>query len=625
MAAILARAHLGRAWYRAAASEENAAPCGVPPAAPRSPSGSRGSARLGSGELRRGALEVTRHDIVLVGGGAAGLRAAIAAAEAWPEARIAMVSKVYPMRSHTVSAEGGAAGVIGDDDSLDLHAYDTLKGSDVLADQDMVERFVEEASGELTQLEHWGCPWSREPDGRVAVRAFGGMSVKRTWFATDKTGFHMLHALFQTSLKYDQIERYDESFATRLLTDGDRVCGVAGLDIRTGELKAHLGKAVILCTGGGGRIFPFTTNAAIKTGDGMALAYRAGVPLKDMEFVQYHPTGLPGTGILITEASRGEGGHLYNAKGERFLVEHDHGVGDKAELGPRDMLSRAIIREMQDGRAFDGPYGQYVHLDLRHLGQQQIDKKLPFVRELARDYIGVDPVHDPIPVRPVVHYMMGGVDTDIEGATRKPGLFAAGEVASVTINGANRLGSNSLTECLVFGRRAARAAVAFAREAPDPSQATIDEQARAEGQRILNLRNKTGGEKISVLRREMNAAMESGCGVFREGGTIKATVEKIAELKGRYSDIGLEDRSVIFNTETLAALELANMPAGAEAVAMAALDRRESRGAHTRTDFETRNDQDFLKHTLVEFAPEGPRISYSPVTITRWQPEERKY
>ena len=570
-------------------------------------------------------MEVIRHDIVLVGGGAAGLRAAIAAAEAWPEASIGMVSKVYPMRSHTVSAEGGAAAAIADDDSLELHIYDTVKGSDFLADQDVVERFVEEAPRELTQLEHWGCPWSREPDGTVAVRAFGGMSVKRTWFATDKTGFHMLHALFQTSLKYDRIERHDESFATRLLVDGDRVCGVAALEIRTGELKAHVGKAVILCTGGAGRIFPFTTNASIKTGDGMALAYRAGVSLKDMEFVQYHPTGLPGTGILITEASRGEGGHLYNAEGERFLVTHDHGVGDKAELGPRDMLSRAIIREMQAGRAFDGPYGQYVHLDLRHIGEKQIDKKLPFVRELARDYVGVDPVHKPIPVRPVVHYMMGGVDTDIEGATRKPGLYAAGEVAAVTINGANRLGSNSLTECLVFGRRAGLAAVAFAREAPEPSQRAVDEQVRAEGQRIENLRNKTGGEKLSVLRREMNLAMESGCGVFREEDTMKATVQKIAELKGRYRDVGLEDRSKIFNTETVAALELGNMLDVAEAVATAALDRRESRGAHTRTDFETRNDQEFLKHTLVEFAPEGPRLSYSPVTITRWQPEERKY
>ncbi len=570
-------------------------------------------------------MEVTRYDIVLVGGGAAGLRAAIAAAEASPGARIAMVSKVYPMRSHTVSAEGGAAAVTGADDSLDMHAYDTLKGSDFLADQDVVERFVEEAPGELTQLEHWGCPWSREPDGRVAVRAFGGMSIKRTWFASDKTGFHMLHALFQTSLKYEQIVRLDESFATRLLTDGDRVCGVAALDIRSGEMRALLGGSVMLCTGGAGRIFPFTTNGSIMTGDGMALAYRAGVPLKDMEFVQYHPTGLPGTGILITEASRGEGGHLINAEGERFLVTYDHGVGDKAELGPRDMLSRAIIREMEAGRSFSGPYGNYVHLDLRHLGEKKIDERLPFVRELARNYVGVDPVHAPIPVRPVVHYMMGGIDTDAEGVTRKPGLFAAGETACVTINGANRLGSNSLTECLVFGRRAGLAAVSFAKDAPDVSDSSVREQIDAEARRIESLRGKTGGEKISQIRREMNEAMENGCGVFREEGTIKATAAKIAELRGRYADIGLEDRSKVFNTEIVAALELGNMLDAAEAVANAALLRRESRGAHTRTDFETRNDQEYLKHSLVYFAPEGPRVEYSPVTLTRWQPEERKY
>ncbi len=570
-------------------------------------------------------MEIIRHDIVLVGGGGAGLSAALAAVEVWPDASIAMISKVYPMRSHTVSAEGGAAAATGPDDSLELHAYDTLKGSDFLADQDVVERFVEEAPAELTRLEHWGCPWSREPDGRVALRAFGGMSVKRTWFAADKTGFHMLHALFQTSLKYDQIVRFDESFATRLLVDEERVCGVAALDVRTGQTRALLGRAVILATGGGGRIFPFTTNASIKTGDGMALAYRAGVPLKDMEFVQYHPTGLPGTGILITEASRGEGGHLVNSEGERFLLTHDHGVGDKAELGPRDMLSRAIIREFEAGRAFKGPYGEYVHLDLRHLGEAKIDKSLPFVRELARDYIGVDPVYAPIPVRPVVHYMMGGVDTDGEGATVKPGLFAAGETAAVSINGANRLGSNSLTECLVFGRRAGRSAVAFCKDAPDPNESAVREQAEHEVRRIETLRGKPGGEKIAQLRREMNQAMESGCGVFRDETSIKSTVDKIADLRGRYADIGLEDRSVVFNTEIVQALELGNMLDTAEAVASAALVRRESRGAHTRTDYETRNDQEYLKHSLVYFAPEGPRVEYAPVTITRWQPEERKY
>ena len=570
-------------------------------------------------------MDVIRHDIVLVGGGGAGLRAAIAAVEASPEISVCCVSKLYPMRSHTVSAEGGAAAVVGSDDSLDLHAYDTLKGSDFLADQDVVERFVEECPAELTQLEHWGCPWSREPDGRVAVRAFGGMSVKRTWFASDKTGFHMLHALFQTSMKYERIVRLDEYFVTKLLVDAGRVCGVAALDIRGGEMKAVLGRAVIVCTGGGGKVFPFTTNAAVKTGDGMALAYREGVPLKDMEFVQYHPTGLPGTGILITEASRGEGGHLYNKDGERFLVTRDYGVGDKAELGPRDMLSRAIIREMQAGRAFEGSYGQYVHLDLRHLGEKMIDRKLPFVRELARNYVGVDPVHEPIPVRPVVHYMMGGIDTDVDAATVMPGLYAAGETAAVSINGANRLGSNSLTECLVFGRRAGESAARFAGEAGEGNESVLVEQAKAEAGRLDALRAKPGGEKISQIRREMNSAMEAGCGVFRDQASMDATVQTMAELKGRYADIGLSDRSRVFNTEIVQAMELRNMLDVAEAVAFTASKRPESRGAHTRTDFTARDDQEYLKHSMLEFSPSGPRLSHKDVTLTRWKPEERKY
>src|SRR5881398_3244563 len=337
---------------------------------------------------------MSAHDIVIVGGGGAGLRAAIAASEVSSKLSIALVSKVYPMRSHTVSAEGGTAAVLRDFDSLDLHAKDTIFGSDFMADQDAVEAFVKEAPGELIQLEHWGCPWSRDPDGRVSVRAFGGMSVDRTCFAADKTGFHMLHSLFQTSLKYDKIVRYDEFYATSLLVDDGKVRGVTAINIYNGRLEAITGKAVILCTGGGGRIFPFTTNAAIKTGDGMAMAYRAGVPLKDMEFVQYHPTGLPGTGILMTEASRGEGGHLVNKEGRRFLEDY---IPSKMELGPRDILSRALMEEIEKGHAFEGPYGHYVHLDVRHLGEKKIDEKLPFVRELTRKFVGIDPVYEPIP------------------------------------------------------------------------------------------------------------------------------------------------------------------------------------------------------------------------------------
>src|SRR5579863_1732077 len=402
-------------------------------------------------------LDISSHDIVLVGGGGAGLRAAIAVAEENPNLSVAVVSKVYPMRSHTVSAEGGAAAVVGADDSLEEHCYDTISGGDWLCDQDAVEAFVNEAPEELLRMEHWGCPWSREPNGRIAVRPFGGMKKMRTWFAADKTGFHMLHTLFQTSLKYPAVTRYDEYFATRLLVDDGRVQGVVAIELTTGKIQAITAKAVILCTGGCGRVFRFTTNAAIKTGDGMSLAYRAGVPLKDMEFVQYHPTGLPFTGILITEAARAEGGYLVNKDGYRYLQDYNLGtptpkpVLRSMELGPRDRLSQAFVKEQEKGRTIEGPYGPVVHLDLRHLGEKLINSKLPFVRELCTKYQNVDPVHEMISVRPVIHYMMGGVSTDINGATPLPGLYAAGEAACVSINGANRLGSNSLVELLVFG------------------------------------------------------------------------------------------------------------------------------------------------------------------------------
>ena len=580
-------------------------------------------------------MEIIKTDVAIVGAGGAGLRAAIALAEADPKLRIALISKVYPMRSHTCAAEGGAAGVIKSDDSLDLHFNDTVGGGDWLCDQDAVEYFINEAPKELIQLEHWGCPWSREPNGSVAVRPFGGMKIKRTWFAADKSGFHILHTLFQTSLKYPSIQRFDEYYATDLLVDDGRCQGLTALEIRSGQMKQFQAGAVIIAAGGAGRMFPFTTNGAIKTGDGMALAYRAGVPLKDMEFVQYHPTGLPNNGILLTEGCRGEGGILVNKHGRRYL--QDYGMGPETpvgqpvlktmELGPRDRLSQSFWHEQKKGNTVSTTWGDCVLLDMRHLGEKKINERLPLVRDLCISYLGMDPVKEPIPIRPVVHYMMGGIHTDINAATPLPGLFAAGECACVSINGANRLGSNSLTELLVFGRRAALSAIAHVQSGlPASKDSVLAAQAQDAQGRIRALFDKSGKESISGLRKEMMQTMEDNVGIYRTGEELATACDKIAELRQRFANIELTDKTNVYNTDLLQALELGSMLDCAEAVTVGARDRKESRGAHQRLDYTERDDQNLLKHSLAYYHPkEPPRIDYLDVVITKSKPGVRDY
>ncbi len=580
-------------------------------------------------------MEIVTTDVVIIGAGGAGLRAAIALAETDPKLSVALISKVYPMRSHTCAAEGGAAGVIKKDDSFDLHFDDTVGGGDWLSDQDCVEYFVHEAPKELTQLEHWGCPWNREADGSVAVRPFGGMKKQRTWFAADKSGFHILHTLFQTTLQFPSIQRFDEYFALDLLVDDGRCQGVTAMEMRSGMIKQFHAKSVIICGGGAGRIFPFSTNGAIKTGDGMALAYRAGVPLKDMEFVQYHPTGLPNTGSLLTEACRGEGGVLLNKNGRRYL--QDYGMGPETplgkpqlktmELGPRDRVSQAYWHELQKGNTVTTPWGECVMLDMRHLGEKYIDERLPLVRELGIAYLGVDIVKDAIPIRPVVHYMMGGISTNTKAATQLPGLFAAGECACVSLNGANRLGSNSLVELLVFGKSAALSAIAHMQGLPKPNTTALQARANESQARVRELFSRTDGtESMSGLRKEMMDTMEKNAGLYREEIGLKEAVAKIAELRQRYNKVVLHDKSNVFNTDLFQVLELGSMLDCAEALTVSALARKESRGAHQRLDYVERDDKTFLRHSMAYYqGQQAPRLDYLDVVITKSPPGVRDY
>jgi fumarate reductase flavoprotein subunit len=521
-------------------------------------------------------METFKADVAIVGAGGAGLRAAIAVAEADPTLTIALISKVYPMRSHTVAAEGGAAAVTQAHDSLEAHFHDTVAGGDWLCEQDVVEFFVGQAHEEMVQMEHWGCPWSRTPDGHANVRAFGGMKIERTWFAADKTGFHMLHTLFQTSIKYP----------------------------------------------------------SIVTGDGMALAYRHGVPLRDMEFVQYHPTCMPGTGLLFTEACRGEGGFLLNKDGYRYLQDYGLGpasptpVNKAMELGPRDRLSQAFWHEKQKGRTIAGPHGDVVHLDLRHLGEKKLRERLPQIYELAVEYLGVDPAKAPIPVLPAVHYTMGGIIADGNTASTLPGLYSVGECSSVGIHGANRLGSNSLTELIVFGKVAGLEAAAYARTVSHGDPAKVGLLANESARRARAVAARTdGNERIATLRKEMARSMEDGCGIYRTAATMQATCDKLAELQQRYLKVQLDDRSRGWNTEWLLAIELGYLLDVAQAMAHSALERRESRGSHQRLDgFEARDDAKYLRHSLAYFS-EGtaPRIDYGPVKITSSPPGTRAY
>ena len=579
-------------------------------------------------------MEVYKADVAIVGAGGAGLRAAIAVAETDPTLKIALISKVYPMRSHTVAAEGGAAGVTRTDDSLAYHFDDTVHGGDWLCEQDVVEYFVAHAHEELVQMEHWGCPWSRKEDGHVNVRAFGGMKIERTWFAADKSGFHMLHTLFQTSIKYPSIKRFDEYFCSDLMVEDGRCQGALAIQIATGEFILIQAKAVIIATGGAGRVFRENTNGGIVTGDGMALAYRHGVPLRDMEFMQYHPTCMPGTGLLFTEACRGEGGFMLNKDGYRYL--QDYGLGpaeptprNKAmELGPRDRLSQAFWHEKKKGRTIEGPHGAVVNLDLRHLGAAKLHERLPLICELAEEFLGVDPVHTPIPVLPAVHYTMGGILADGKTASSLPGLYSVGECSSVGIHGANRLGSNSLTELIVFGKVAGVEAAQFAKSVAIGDPAAIEKQAEAAQARVLGVVTQSGGkERLAVLRTEMAQSMEDGCGIYRLQADMQATCDKLRELRERYKKLKIDDHSKVYNTEWLLGIELGYLLEVAETIVYSALKRKESRGSHQRLDgYEKRDDVNFLKHSLAYYTGEGaPRIEYGDVKITKSQPGTRAY
>jgi succinate dehydrogenase / fumarate reductase flavoprotein subunit len=579
-------------------------------------------------------VEVIDHDVIIVGSGLAGLRAAaevLSSSEKPPT--LAMLSKLALMRSHSVAAEGGTAAVLypEEGDSLELHAWDTIKGSDFLADQDSVWKFVTLCPEEMRQLERWGMPWSRREDGRIAQRPFGGHSYDRATFAQDKVGFFEMRTLYDKLQEFDTWSRYDETFVTSLVISDGEFRGCTAIDMKTGAFVYHRGRACVVATGGAGQIWKFTATSVSTTGDGIGLAYRAGLPIEDMEFMQFHPTGLIPTGILITEGARGEGGYLLNSKGERFMERY---APSKMELSPRDVVSRSIMKEIAEGRGFkDEASGlSYVHLDLRHLGKEKIDSKLPFIKELSMKFVGINPVEEPIPIKPTAHYTMGGVRVDDNGrvldadSREVRGLWAAGETACVSIHGANRLGSNSTAECLVYGRLVGRDIVGYLAAERRPADSAGPDVATEEA-RIFDglLKRETATEDVYAIKAKLKEVMDRSVYVFREEAGLADAVREVRELRRRFGGVRATDGGRQFNYNLQDVLEVGVMLELAEVVAVGALNRRESRGGHSRLDYPQRDDANWLKHTLASRAEAGPSFSFAPVRITMWKPVERKY
>jgi succinate dehydrogenase / fumarate reductase flavoprotein subunit len=565
-------------------------------------------------------MEKHTHDLVIVGAGLAGLRAAVAAAEVSNKLDIAVLSKHHPLRSHSVCAQGGTGAVTNEKDSFDLHAYDTVKGADFLADQDVVEFFVRQAPREIVLTEHWGCPWSRTAEGKIDQRPFGGHTFPRACFAADMTGFHEMHAIYGKAITYGNLKFYDEWFATSIITEDKTAVGLTGIEMKTGEMQAIRAKSIVVATGGHERMYEFTTFSHSTTGDGMAMAYRAGAPLEDMEFVQFHPTGLVPSGVLITEGARGEGGYLINANGERFLKKY---APEKMELAPRDVVSRAEQTEINEGRGLQGPYGPYIGLDLRHLGEEKINLRLPLIRDVAIKLGGVDPVKEVIPIRPAAHYSMGGIKANIKAETPMAGLYAAGECSCISVHGANRLGTNSTADCLVFGAVAGEEA---AKHASSTSLREIPhEKLLAEENRISEIIRRDGPEKVAVIRDEMRRVMNDKVWIYRKGDQLESALNEIRALRKRFKNAKVEDKGLPFNTGLFNVLQLDFSLELAEVTVASALPRAESRGAHSRIDFPKRDDQNWLRHTLAYCTNDGPRLEYMPVTITRWPPVARTY